>query len=112
MVVTIKSKLQQKLQNYQTAVNWDNSQTFDSTTFTTISKYDALNRPVETVTPDNSKYVPAFNQGGDLNTVGVYLRGSTQITSFISSITYNNRRQRSAVKRQLFLPSTTTIFTG
>ena len=30
-------------------------------------------------------------QGGDLETVGVYLRGDTQNTSIISEITYNNR---------------------
>ncbi|MCK5809262.1 hypothetical protein KAH37_09780, partial [bacterium] len=69
------SKLQETLQDYETEVNWDNAQTFDSTTYTTTSKHDALNRPVETVTPDSSKYIPTFNQGGDLDTVGVHLRG-------------------------------------
>jgi len=93
-----KSKLQETLADYQTEINWDNTQTFDTATFTTTSKYDALNRPVEITTPDNSVYKPQFNQGDLLESVSVNLRGSATASPFVTNIDYNSRRQRSKIE--------------
>ena len=63
-------------------------------TFNSSTTFDALNRPTSVTTPDNSLYQPTYNEANLLNTVDVYLQGTTNSTSFVTNIDYNAKGQR------------------
>jgi RHS repeat-associated protein len=62
--------------------------------FTTSTQYDALNRPTGLTTPDNSVFVPTYNEANLVETVSVNLRGASISTSFVTNIDYNAKGQR------------------
>jgi RHS repeat-associated protein len=66
----------------------------EAETFRATTRCDALNRVVESITPDGSRYVPGYNAAGFLETVQVYLRGSGSATDFVLDIDYDEQGQR------------------
>src|SRR5262249_44575944 len=68
-----------------------------SETFTTTHTYDALNRIKSTTTPDNSVYLPTYNEASLLNAVDVKIRGALTATPFVRNIDYNARGQRTLI---------------
>jgi RHS repeat-associated protein len=69
----------------------------DPETFTSTTKYDALNRPISLTAPDDSEIVRTYNQAGLLETVGVRLRGAGAVTPFVTDIDYNARGAREKI---------------
>jgi RHS repeat-associated protein len=61
------------------------------------SRYDALNRPVELTTPDESVYWPTFNDASLLERVDVNLLGEESVTPFVQDIDYNAKGQRTLI---------------
>jgi RHS repeat-associated protein len=66
-------------------------------TFGEARAYDALNRVTSFTTPDASEYLPTYNEGSLLETVGVKVRGSATTTTFVSGVAYNEKGQRTKV---------------
>jgi RHS repeat-associated protein len=65
-----------------------------TTTFTTVTAFDALNRPTRITTPDLSVVVPLYDEANRLDQLKVNLRGAPLATPFVTNIDYNARGQR------------------
>jgi RHS repeat-associated protein len=63
-------------------------------TFTTTTQYDALNRVVQTTTPDGSITTPSYNAANLLERVLVDVHGAGNPQVVVSSLDYNARGQR------------------
>jgi RHS repeat-associated protein len=84
---------------YKQAPDWSQSQPLESRTFSSVTKYDALNRAIAVTAPDKSIYRPKFNDANLLEAVDVNLRGVEQSglpvwTHFITYINYDAKGQR------------------
>jgi RHS repeat-associated protein len=84
---------------YKRALDWSHSHPLESRTFSMATKYDALNRAIAVMAPDNSVYRPKFNDANLLEALDVNLRGAEQNgqpvwTPFITYINYNAKGQR------------------
>ncbi|MGC1121820.1 MAG: SpvB/TcaC N-terminal domain-containing protein [Candidatus Methanofastidiosia archaeon] len=66
--------------------------------FTSSTEYDALNRPVHLITPDNSKIRPTYNESNLLEKMDIQLRGGFEWTSFVTNINYNAKGQRELIR--------------
>jgi len=75
-------------QDYNMAPNWEDTVNLLNEQFVTQTAYDALNRPVTIVHPDNSEVSYVYDKGGLLQKV---LQGNTE---HITNITYNAKGQR------------------
>jgi RHS repeat-associated protein len=83
--------------DYKTVPDWSGAPAFEQETFANSTAYDALDRPVTIATPDASIYRPAFNEANLLDRVDVQLRGAQTATSFIASIDYDAKGQRTQI---------------
>jgi len=84
---------------YKQPPDWSQSQPFERRTFSSATKYDALNRAIAVTAPDKSVYRPKFNDANLLEAVDVNLRGAEQNghpawTPFITYINYDAKGQR------------------
>jgi RHS repeat-associated protein len=84
---------------YKRAPDWSQPQPFESRTFSSATKYDALDRAIAVTAPDKSVYRPKFNDANLLEAVDVNLRGAEQKgqplwTPFITYINYDAKGQR------------------
>ncbi|MFD2404791.1 RHS repeat-associated core domain-containing protein [Azorhizophilus paspali] len=85
------------LPDYKVAVNWLQNPAATDGTFTSITTFDALNRPLTVTSPDGSVYRPTFNEANLLDKVDVRLRGAGVATSFVMNIDYNAKGQRERI---------------
>jgi RHS repeat-associated protein len=85
------------LSGYKKAVDWQQNPPANYGTFTTFTKYDALNRPVVVTTPDGSVYRPQFDEANSLKKLEINLRGDPSSTPFVAEIDYNARGQRKRI---------------
>ena len=88
---------------YRQAPDWSEPQAFESRTFATAMKYDALNRAIAVTAPDRSIYRPKFNDANLLEAVDVNLRGAEQNgqpvwTAFVTYINYDAKGQRTVCR--------------
>lgn len=83
---------------YKTTVDWNGAVQLGEETYTSLTRYDALNRPISVTTPDNSVYHPAFNEANLLEKVDVNLRGAPTATPFVTNIDYNAKGQRALIE--------------
>jgi RHS repeat-associated protein len=81
-----------KLYDWQTDTPQTTWETFSSST-----TYDALNRPISVTAPNDSVYLPTFNEANLLEKVDVHLRGAQVATRFVTDIDYNARGQRELI---------------
>ncbi|MFN0088302.1 MAG: SpvB/TcaC N-terminal domain-containing protein [Blastocatellia bacterium] len=88
----------QLLVNYRDAADWSASPALEPEHFTSSTSYDALNRPVMLITPDNSRVRPGYNEANMLERVEVNLRGADAATAFVNDIDYNARGQRERIE--------------
>jgi len=88
---------------YKRAVDWSHAQPLESRTFSSATKYDALNRAIAVTAPDRSVYRLKFNDANLLEAVDVNLRGAAQNghalwTHFITYINYDAKGQRTTCR--------------
>ncbi len=65
--------------------------------FETSTEFDALNRPVKMISPDDSVFTPLYNQASMLESVNVKIRGATD-HGFVKNINYNEKGQRTQIE--------------
>ncbi len=90
---------------YRTVVDWSSDENVElgTDTYTTRTRYDALNRPLTATSPDGSVYRPTFNEANLLDKVEVNLRGRKNHddkpvwTPFVTNIDYNAKGQRELI---------------
>ena len=88
------------LTNYKDAVDWSLSPapTLTGEIFTASSTFDALNRSVTLTSPDRSVTRPTYDQAGVLVQVSVNLQGAATATSFVNTIEYDAKGQRTLIQ--------------
>lgn len=79
---------------YKMTVDWSAVVPLDSAIYTTATRYDALNRPIELTLPDNSILRPGYDEANLLERVDVNLRGAAASTPFVTNIDYDAKGQR------------------
>ncbi|WP_295672218.1 SpvB/TcaC N-terminal domain-containing protein [uncultured Mucilaginibacter sp.] len=94
----ILSTTRQLLTNYKKIPDWATAPALDSDSYTTDSVYDAMNRPVMITSPDNSIFVPGYDEANLLKSMDVTLQGTAPSTNFIAGITYNAKGQRENIR--------------
>ena len=84
---------------YKTEVNWNDiaATTMEEETFTVTMEYDALGRVVQATQPDGSISQPKYHPSGWLEKVEVQLKEETDFTTFVESIEYNAKGQRTKI---------------
>jgi RHS repeat-associated protein len=85
------------LPDYKQSPNWLQNPAANDGTFTSLTSYDALNRPLTLTAPDNSVLRPTFNEANLLEKLDVQLRASAAVTPFVTDIDYNARGQRTLI---------------
>jgi hypothetical protein len=80
---------------YNATLDWSGAVPLAANPLVMRTNYDALNRPTELITPDNSTIRHIFNEANLLNQVDVNLLGAW--TPFITNIEYNAKGQRTLV---------------
>jgi hypothetical protein len=85
------------LANYKTAVDWAQNPVANDGTFNSSIRYDALNRPVTSTSPDNSVQRSVFNEANLLDQIHVNLRGAAAATTFVTNIDYDAKGQRAKI---------------
>ncbi len=88
----------QLLEKYDDQVDWSSSPGLEKEIFTGSTVYDALNRPVEVISPDKSVICPTYNEANLLERVEARLRGGANGTVFVSNIDYDAKGQRELVE--------------
>jgi RHS repeat-associated protein len=87
----------QLAQDYKTTLDWSATVALEATAYVTRTRYDALNRPVELTTPDNSVLRHAYNEANLLEKVEANLRGAAVATPFVTNIDYDAKGQRTRI---------------
>lgn len=85
--------------NYKDVVDWSGANPdalLESETFASSFQYDALNRVARQTAPDNTIFLPAYNEAGLLDRVQVTQNGNTEY--FVRNIDYNEKGQRSKIR--------------
>ena len=89
--------------DYDKNIDWSASPVMQSEIFTSQSEYDALNRTTKLTAPNNNIstaniLVPGYNEAGLLETMEVFLRGSSTKSSFVKNIDHNEKGQRTHIQ--------------
>ena len=85
------------LQDYKNIPDWGANPSLEQETFSSSTRFDALNRPISSRSPDGSLMLPEYNEANLLNALRVRLRGAPQTTTFVSNIDYNAKGQRESI---------------
>ena len=83
--------------DYKGVADWAGSVDLEPDLLPSSMRYDAMNRVVSSVRPDDSETQFTFNDAGLLQQVSVRLRGATAPTSFVAGIDYNAKGQRERI---------------
>ena len=84
--------------DYKGIPDWAATVDLEPEVFANSTTYDALNRPISLVSPDNSEIQPAYNEANLLEQVEVRLRGAAEWTRFVEDIDYNAKGQRELIQ--------------
>ncbi len=105
----------QLLQNYQEQVNWRQSPPLEQERFTSHTRYDALNRPVQLIAPHSDRpntninvIQPGYNEANFLERVDVWVGQDTEPTKLlvgntaslhaVTNINYDAKAQRTLIQ--------------
>lgn len=79
---------------YKTTIDWSNDPQLEPEVLTSSTTYDALNRSLAIIAPDESVYRATFNEANLLDRVEVNLRGAPATTPFVNNVNYDAKGQR------------------
>ncbi|MBA2394361.1 MAG: toxin, partial [Ktedonobacteraceae bacterium] len=88
----------QLAQEYKATLNWSAAVPLEAPIYASQTSYDALNRPTEQITPDNSVTRNVYNEANLLERVEADLRGAAPATVFISNIDYDAKGLRTLIE--------------
>ncbi|KAL5331064.1 hypothetical protein ACEPPN_000593 [Leptodophora sp. 'Broadleaf-Isolate-01'] len=89
--------------NYRDDLDWSTSVDLEAPIYPTVKSYDALNRPVTTVTPDTSTQIQNYDEGGHVNKVFVNIQGESSSvnpldwTAILKGVEYNAKNQMTSI---------------
>ena len=83
---------------YRQALDWSGSVPMEAQVYLSGTRYDALNRQVELITPDNSTIRPVFNEANLLERIEGNLRGAATVTTFVTNLDYDAKGQRTLIE--------------
>jgi RHS repeat-associated protein len=83
---------------YKATLDWSAPVPLKAEVFVDTSRFDALNRPIERVTPDGSVIHNAFNEANLLERVDANLRGDALASAFVTGVEYDAMGQRTSVE--------------
>jgi RHS repeat-associated protein len=92
----------QLAQAYKSTLDWSAAVPLDADTYSHATRYDALNRPTELTSPDNSVIRHTYNEASLLDRVDTNLRGKQNNgqpvwTPFVTRIDYDAKGQRESI---------------
>lgn len=82
-------------QNYKETVDWSIANPdgkLEGDTYSSVFEYNALNRIIQQTSPDNTVFLPHFNEASLLDSVRVTQNGNTDW--FVTAISYNEKARR------------------
>jgi RHS repeat-associated protein len=88
----------QFLNDFMNLPDFRSNPSLQTETFSSEAKYDALNRPVQLKSPDNSLVFPGYNESNLLEKMDVQIKGINTVTHFITNIDYNAKGQREKIE--------------
>ena len=74
---------------YRGAPDWSRNPPLEPRTYTTVARYDALNRVIEQTLPDGSVVRPRHDERGLVVRIAANVRGAAEETVFLRSATYD-----------------------
>jgi RHS repeat-associated protein len=83
---------------YKRTLDWTNEVPLENSIHNTATSYDALDRLIQRVTPDNTAVRQRFNEAGFIESVQANLRGGSSPVSLVNNIDYNAKGQRIRVE--------------
>ncbi|MEO6917817.1 MAG: toxin, partial [Collimonas sp.] len=83
---------------YKNTLDWAVVVALDATIYTSHTRYDAINRPIELTSPDQSVIRPIYNEANLLERVEAQLGGSATVSTFVSNIGYDAKGQRTLIE--------------
>lgn len=85
-------------EDYKNTLDWSRTVPLEpDVTYATATRYDALNRPTEMLTPDGSRTFPRYNEAGLLDAIEVSVRGGARAL-YVRDINYDAKGQRTRVE--------------
>ena len=96
------SSQRQLAPEYKTNLDWSGVVPLEADSYTSSSRFDALNRPTELTTPHTpamqpSVIRPGYNEANLLERVEANLRGAADATPFVTDIDYDAKGQRTLI---------------
>jgi RHS repeat-associated protein len=93
-------------------VDWSSPPALDTEIFRTETMYDAMSRPVRVLAPHSNLALaditlPTYNESGGLEVMMAHVRGAAAPTSFVLSIDYDEKAQRTRIT---YANGTSTIY--
>jgi RHS repeat-associated protein len=89
-------------------INTEIDKLTENSKFETSISYDALNRPVQSVLPDNTNMKSVFNEANLLDKIEAQIQGKGNFKSYVQNINYNAKGQRDYI---LYGNNTVTYYT-
>ena len=80
--------------DYKNILNWSSPVQLEEETFTTSVKFDALNRPIKQIAPDDSIIHFIYNESNMLERVEAKIPDADEFKPIVKKINYNARGQR------------------
>jgi len=84
--------------DYKAALDWSGAVPLEPETYISRTRYDALNRPIQLTSPDNSVIRPDYNEANLLERIDANLRGEAATTTFVNDIDYDAKGQRTLIE--------------
>jgi RHS repeat-associated protein len=83
---------------YRTVVDWSApGTTLDDEAYSTVTRFDAVNRPVSVTTPGGDVLRPGYNEANLLERIDVQLAGDAAATAFVTGIDYDAHARQTRI---------------
>lgn len=90
----------QVAEDYKNRLDWSAASppVLESEVFQTSTQYDALNRPIQAIAPDDSETIYTYNEANFVEKIQTRLRGASTLTDFVENIDYDAKGQRTRIQ--------------
>jgi RHS repeat-associated protein len=88
----------QLAREYKTTLDWSAAVLLEEETYTSRTRYDALNRATELTAPDDSVIRPTYNEANLLERLDATLRGAAVAISVVTNVDYDAKGRRTRIE--------------